>query len=1245
MNSTGLSIPAVEPFRQGDDFGRWLRGVERYLCAVGIQEADRKCAVLLHLVGPDVADLSETLPEETSETADSFERLTGKLTAYLSPVRNAVAERSLFHGMQMEPEEDLERFLGRLRAQVVRCGYAATEVDRELRDRCVLGSRADLRAKLVKLAASKGDGLTLTEVRQTARAHRDMEQLGAQLGGTRLAEAPAADAEGAVNAVRSPQSRLGTCFRCGAAGHWQRDCPAAGAVLRARDSHRVRDSHRPAGRAASGGRVGTTGARGQAGTPDRKSSDGPVRLRRCFKCGSTGHLKAACPQRRVRLVAAEEEQTDGDGDAWLVSSVGGDAWLVNSVEASAAEPEMKTVTVNGQQLAMVMDTGSPVSLVSAETARQRGLLQQLDPCDLRLTSFTGQAIPLRGEALVSVTASGRPATRLRLVVTGFGPHRPLMGREWLQALGLMTSPARVCRVQPARTPEGVLERHSAVFNEELGRIPIKVGLRLKSDAKPVYRRARPVPFALQEAVDRELDRWEEQGIAEKVPPGHFSGWGTPLVPIPKKDGVRLCADYRITVNPQLQPLKYPMRTPEELFASIRGKKFCKLDCRNAYLQCELDEESREMTTVTTHRGAMRMNRLPYGISTCGAQFQAIMDQVLDGLPGVVCYLDDVLIGADSDRELMDRLDRVLERLKDNGVRLKKEKCQFGVREVVYLGWRLSEAGLRPVQEKMAAVTAAPDPRNVQELRSLIGSVSYYQRLLPNLSTVLAPLYALLKTGVKWAWTAECAAAVRRVKDMLSTAPVLMRYDPVLPLRLVTDASATGVGAALMQVTPEGLERPVQYASRTLTPTERKYAQVEREAAAVSFGVRRFHQFLFGRPFTLVVDNRTLSRILNPDRELPSLAAARMQRYALQLAAYQYKIELRRTEDMRLADTMSRLSVPDEAENRLSAEEEAAYGGGGVMFIAEQGPCLTAQQIAVATRRDPVLARALAAVRSGWPAVVDPDLAPFKNRREELTTEADCLLWGGRVVIPSNLRDTVKRELHEGHFGCTRMKQLARRFVWWPGLDAELEALARGCQACVSKRAEPPQATRHPWEPTDGPWQRVHADFAGPMLGHSFLIMVDSYTKWIEAVPMKTTTAARTVAVMRDIFARLGLPVQLVTDNGPQFASQEFAAFVRSNGIRHTRVAPHHPSSNGLAERAVGTVKNALRVCAAAGGGVDLSLSRALLAYRVTPHAATGRTPAEMLFGRNLRTRMNLMVPSAETALQAARDRQPVGGGG
>ncbi|XP_043244647.1 uncharacterized protein K02A2.6-like [Amphibalanus amphitrite] len=803
-------------------------------------------------------------------------------------------------------------------------------------------------------------------------------------------------------------------------------------------------------------------------------------------------------KRRVRLVAAEEEQTDGDGDAWLV----------NTVEASAAEPKMKTVTVNGQQLAMVVDTGSPVSLVSAETARQLGLLQLLDPCDLRLTSFTGQVIPLRGEVLVSVTASDRSATRLRLVVTGFGPHRPLMGREWLQALDLMTSPARVCRVQPARTLEGVLERHSAVFNEELGRIPIKVGLRLKSDAKPVYRRARPVPFALQEAVDRELDRWEEQGVAEKVPPG--SGWGTPLVVIPTRNGVRICADYRLTVNPQLEQTKYPMRTADELFSGVRGKRFAKLDCRSAYLQVELDENSKNATTVTTHRGDYRMNRLPYGISVCGALYQSVMDQITAGLPGTVSYMDDVLVWADTEEELLERLDATLTRMEENGIRLRREKCSFNVPEVTYLGWRLSADALRPLAGKTESILQAPDPVNQQALKSLIGTVSYYQRILPGLATVLTPLYALLKKGVKWQWTEQCAAAVKKVKTMLSSAPVLVRFDPDRPVRLVTDASETGLGAVLMQVTADGLEKPVQYASRTLTQTERKYAQVEKEAAAVSFGIRRFHQYLMGRRFTLVVDNRTLSRIVSPDRDLPTLAAARMQRYALQLAAYQYEVELRRSGDMRAADTLSRLPVSSPAEEREAAEEEAEYGGGGVMFVVqEQGPCLSARAIAAATRTDPVLGRVLAAVRSGWPGTVDAELTPYKHRADELSTDADCVLWGGRVVVPRALQDRVKQQLHEGHSGCTKMKQLARRFVWWPGLDAELEALARGCPACESKRAAPPHEERHPWEPAQGPWQRVHADFAGPLKGTWFLVMVDSFSKWAEMIPMKTTTSERT----------------------------------------------------------------------------------------------------------------------------------------
>ena len=155
--------------------------------------------------------------------------------------------------------------------------------------------------------------------------------------------------------------------------------------------------------------------------------------------------------------------------------------------------------------------------------------------------------------------------------------------------------------------------------------------------------------------------------------------------------------------------------------------------------------------------------------------------------------------------------------------------------------------------------------------------------------------------------------------------------------------------------------------------------------------------------------------------------------------------------------------------------------------------------------------------------MEAKLTPYKHRREELSTDADCVLWGGRVVVPRTLRDGVKRQLHEGHVGCTKMKQLARRFVWWPGLDAEIKALTRGCPACESKRAAPPHAERHQWDPAKGPWQRVHADFAGPVHGTTFLILVDSYSTWAEMVPMRLTTAERTIAVMRSCFAQFGLP--------------------------------------------------------------------------------------------------------------------------
>ena len=249
------------------------------------------------------------------------------------------------------------------------------------------------------------------------------------------------------------------------------------------------------------------------------------------------------------------------------------------------------------------------------------------------------------------------------------------------------------------------------------------------------------------------------------------------------------------------------------------------------------------------------------------------------------------------------------------------------------------------------------------------------------------------------------------------------------------------------------------------------------------------------------------------------------------------------------------------------------------------------------------------------------------------------------MVPRRLRSRVLSELHEAHLGAAKMKNLARRYVWWPGMDAELEGLARDRVDCAEKRGAPPRSVLHPWEPTGTPWERIHVDFAGPFQSSYFFIVYDSHTKWIEAVHMREISTENTIAELRALFARFGIPRQLVSDNGAQFTAAQFAEFARNNGVRRIRVAPYHPSSNGAAERAVQTVKGGLKAALRGGGTLSSRLQKFLLAYRVAPHATTGKSPAEMMMGRSIRTRLDLLRPDPESRAQDQHQRLKMTAGG
>ena len=225
--------------------------------------------------------------------------------------------------------------------------------------------------------------------------------------------------------------------------------------------------------------------------------------------------------------------------------------------------------------------------------------------------------------------------------------------------------------------------------------------------------------------------------------------------------------------------------------------------------------------------------------------------------------------------------------------------------------------------------------------------------------------------------------------------------------------------------------------------------------------------------------------------------------------------------------------------------------------------VTSEAVAKETCHDPVLARVYESIVKGWSARVGGD-KPYYERHNELTVHKGCILWGMRVVIPNKLQDRVLEELHDGHLGVVKMKALARSYVWWPNISGQLEELAKACSGPL-----------HPWEWATTPWQCIHMDCACPFQNSMFLVAVHAHSKWQEVVPVSSTTSSSTIEVLRDLFARFGISEQVVSDNGAQFISEKFQAFVRSNGIRHLTSATYHPATNGLADRAVQTFKQAL----------------------------------------------------------------------
>ncbi|XP_043229845.1 uncharacterized protein K02A2.6-like isoform X2 [Amphibalanus amphitrite] len=1139
------SLPVPPPYQPGENFDRWLRGVEYYMIASGITSNQRKSATVLTLLGLEIQDVVRTLPQppELDDAATEYQVLTAKLQAYYQPRVNATYERSVLHDIYRKDGESFEAFVTRLRLQADRCQFDYVLLEQTVLQCAVAHARS---TELQRKFFDKPD-LTLAQALEIARhfetTRSQLEDLNRSTAAVQYVTAPCHRCLSTTHDASACPYRTRECFACHRVGHSRAACPQ-----RARQAEPSRGRGQSRAPSASASSPASRPLQGTAQSGNQSCSRClsrrhgqdvcPFRDQICYRCQRPGHTRVACqnrpaqssqrpaqPQPAASRPSRQRRAHYVSGSSPPATEVSAD--LLFTVRSSGSvQPLHVEVSLNGSPVTMELDTGASCSMMS-RAVFEKAFLQSvpdLAPYRRRLYTYTGEEVPVAGVAQVVVAYRDQSARLPLIIVDNDGPT--LMGRDWLATIrldwpALFGGAARVDYVAvPGLDLENELRKlvptFPELFSPGLGKYtPRQVSLQV-DDSKPRFYKHRPPPLALKGQIEEELERQVKLGILEPVT---TSQWAAPIVPVKKRDGsIRLCGSYDLTVNVASALETYPLPRVEELFAVLSGgAKFTKIDLKEAYLQLELDEQSRKFTTVSTHKGLFQATRLVFGIKSAVAVFQREMENLLAGIPHTAIYLDDICVTGRTPAEHLANVREVLRRLAAAGLKINAEKTVWVADEVQYLGHRITAAGIRPSAEKVRAVSEAREPASLQELRAFLGLVQYYSRFLPRLSTVAAPMYELEKKDVKWAWGERQKFSFQETKDLLAVAPVLVHYQQDKPLVLTADASPYGVAAVLSHPDPQtGADQPIAFASRSLTPAERNYSQLDREALAIIFGVSKYHQYVYGRKFVIKTDHKPLLGLLAPGKCLPMVVSPRVLRWKLTLTGYDFDLQFVPGREIANADGLSRLPLPD-------TDGEFPVPADVVNLMEEMSHLVTAQQLAIATRRDPVLS-----------------------------------------------------------------------------------AVYR-------------------------PWQRLHIDYAGPMEGgHWLLIIVDSYSKWVDVHITTSTSAAVTIDRLRQTFACHGLPLVLVSDNATAFASSEFSAFLKGNGIKHLFSPPRHPSSNGQAEAMVKVVKNALRNRT---GSLQTRLHRFLLSYRTSPHSSTGRSPAELLFGRPLRTRLDVCKPSLRETVE------------
>lgn len=745
------------------------------------------------------------------------------------------------------------------------------------------------------------------------------------------------------------------------------------------------------------------------------------------------------------------------------------------------------------------------------------------------------------------------------------------------------------------------------------------------DNRPVVYRPYRMSFHEREKVRNIVEELLQNDIVQESQ----SNYASPVLLVKKKNGeARLCVDFR-GLNSKTVKDKYPLPVIEDQISNLSGNVFfTTLDLASGYYQVPMANDSRHLTAFVTPDGHYEFKRMPFGLANAPAVFQRTMNKILGTrrFTTALAYMDDLLVPSKSVEEGFQRLEDILQLFQEAGLTLNLSKCRFFDTQIDYLGYEISSEGVKPGERKIEAVRKFPTPRNVHEVRQFLGLSSYFRKFVKGFGEIAKPLTTLLKQNTPWQWTQLEEAAFQSLKQKLQERPILALYDPKLDTELHADASSLGLGGILMQwqENPRVL-KPVAYFSRQTTAEERYLHSYELETLAVVCSLKKFRPYLLGSKFTIYTDCNALRHTLTKRDLIPRIA-----RWWLQISEFDFDIQYRPGCSMSHVDALSRNPVPNTSHVDASIE---AVEFPNVLKITTENWLQTLQLadpeiVRISKILKPEISEEVKDIRKNY---VIKDHLVYRKVNEEL-----------RLVVPRNARWQICKINHDdiGHFGVSKTLERIQGKYWFPKLRRFVQKYVSACIDCAYNKdaeAKVKSGYLHPIEKKEIPFHTIHLDHLGPFVkskyGNAYILtIVDGFTKYVFARPVKDTKSKTVIKILQSIFQDFGTPTRIISDRGTAFTSSQFKSFCRNNGIRHILNAVACPRANGQAERFNQTILTALSTqnFNKDERDWDTQLGKIQWGINNTVNASTKKAPAELLFGMKLNI-------ATENKISSARD--------